>query len=49
MKVDQAKHLKEMDGENARVMRVVTDLTVDKMIVKDVAVGKCYVSGDVRG
>ena len=40
MKVDQAKHLKELEAENARLKRAVADLTVDKLILKEVAEGK---------
>jgi len=41
MKVDQAKRLKELEAENARLKRAVADLTVDKLILKEVAEGKC--------
>ena len=37
MKVDQAKRLKELEAENARLKRAVVDLTVDKLILKEVA------------
>ncbi len=40
MKVDQAKRLKEVETENARLKRAVADLTVDKLILKEVAEGK---------
>tara|TARA_E500000178_G_scaffold249251_1_gene245829 strand:+ start:169 stop:447 length:279 start_codon:yes stop_codon:yes gene_type:complete len=40
MKVDQAKRLKELEAENARFKRAVADLTVDKLILKEVAEGK---------
>jgi transposase-like protein len=40
MKVDQAKQLKELKAENARLKRAVADLTVDKLILKEVAEGK---------
>lgn len=40
MKVDQAKRLKELETENARPKRAVADLTVDKLILKEVAEGK---------
>ena len=40
MKVDQAKRLKELETENARLKRAVADLTVDKLILKEVAAGK---------
>ena len=40
MKVDQAKRLKELERENARLKRAVADLTLDKLILQDVASGK---------
>ncbi len=40
MKVDQARRLKELEADHARVKRAVADLTVDKMILKEVAEGK---------
>ena len=40
MKVDQAKRLKQLETENARLKRAVADLTVDKLILKEVAEGK---------
>ncbi len=40
MKVDQARRLKELEAENARLKRSVADLTVDKLILKEVAEGK---------
>ena len=33
MRVDQAKRLKELEAENARLKRAVADLTVDKQIL----------------
>ena len=40
MKINQAKKLKELEAENARLKRAVADLTVDKLILKEVAEGK---------
>ena len=40
MKIDQAKRLKELERENARLKRAVADLTLDKLILQDVASGK---------
>ena len=40
MKVDQAKRLKELAAEKARLKRAVADLTVDKLILKEVAEGR---------
>lgn len=40
MKVDQARRLKELEAENARLKRAVAELTIDKLILKEVAEGK---------
>jgi transposase-like protein len=40
MGVDQAKRLKELETENARLKRAVADLTVDNQILKEVSRGK---------
>ena len=40
MRTDQAKRLKELEAENARLKRAVADLTVDKQILKEVVEGK---------
>ena len=37
MKVDQAKRLKQLEAEHARLKRAVAGLTADKPILKDVA------------
>lgn len=39
MGISQAKRLKELEAENARLKRVVADLTLDKQILKDAASG----------
>ena len=39
MQVDQAKRLKALEAENARLRRAVADLTLDKQILKEVAEG----------
>ena len=39
LKVDQARRLKELEKENARLRRAVSDLTLDKLILKEVAEG----------
>lgn len=39
LKIDQAKRLKELELENARLKRVVAELMVDKLILKEVAEG----------
>jgi transposase-like protein len=40
LSVDQVKRLKEMGKENARLKRLVADLSLDKAILKEVAEGK---------
>ena len=39
LKVDQARRLKDLEKENARLRRAVSDLTLDKLILKEVAEG----------
>ena len=39
LKVDQAKRLKELERENARLKRAVADLTLDKLILKEATEG----------
>ena len=39
MSVPQAKRLKELERENARLRRAVADLTLDKQILKEAAEG----------
>ncbi len=39
LKVDQARRLKVLEQENARLRRVVADLTLDKLILKEAAEG----------
>jgi putative transposase len=38
--VDQAKRLRDLEAENARLKKAVAELTVDKIILKEVAEGK---------
>ncbi|MFK0167159.1 IS3 family transposase [Rhizobium sp. NPDC090279] len=40
LKGDQVKRLKELETENARLRRAVSDLTLDKMILAEAAKGK---------
>lgn len=40
VKVDEAKRLRELKVENARLKRAVANLIVDKLILKEVAEGK---------
>ena len=39
MRVEQAKKLKELEKENARLKKVVADLSLDNAILKEVAEG----------
>ena len=39
LKGDQVKRLKELEAENARLRRAVSDLTLDKMILAEAARG----------
>ncbi len=39
MRINQAKRLKELDKENARIKKLVADLSLDNAILKDVAEG----------
>jgi transposase-like protein len=39
LKLDQAKHLKELERENANLKRLVAELSLGKQILKDVAEG----------
>jgi putative transposase len=39
MKVSQARRLKELEQENARLKRVVADLTLDKLILREALEG----------
>ncbi|AIL13844.1 transposase (plasmid) [Candidatus Paracaedimonas acanthamoebae] len=39
LKVNQARRLKELERENARLKRAVADLTLDKLILKEAAEG----------
>ena len=39
LKVEQARRLKDLEQENARLKRAVADLTLDKLILKEAAKG----------
>ena len=39
MKLDQAKRLKELERENARLKKIVADLSIDNSILKEVSRG----------
>ncbi len=40
LKVDQAKRLKDLQKENARLKKLVADLSLDKAILKEALEGK---------
>ena len=40
MKVDQAQRLRELEQENARLKRLVADLSLDNAIIKEALKGK---------
>jgi transposase-like protein len=39
LQVDQARRLKELESENAKLKRLVSDLSLEKLILKDIASG----------
>ena len=39
LKLDQAKRLKELAKENAKLKRVVAELSLEKQVLKDIAEG----------
>jgi putative transposase len=40
LKLDQVKRLKELERENARLRKAISDLTLEKVILKEAASGK---------
>lgn len=40
LKVNQARRLKELEKENSRLRRAVSDLTLDKLILEEAIKGK---------
>jgi hypothetical protein len=39
MQVDQARRLKELGQENAKLKRLVSELSLEKLVLKDIASG----------
>jgi transposase-like protein len=39
LQVDQARRLKELEQENAKLKRLMADLSLDKLVLKDIASG----------
>jgi transposase-like protein len=46
LKSDQVKRMKELEMENARLRRAVSDLTLEKLILKEAASGNWF---SIRG
>lgn len=40
LRVDQAKKMKDLEKENARLKRLVADMALDNAVLKDIASGK---------
>lgn len=40
LRIDQAKRMRDLEAENTRLKKAVAELTVDKIILKEVAEGK---------
>ena len=43
LEIDQPKHMKDMERENARLKRLVADLSLEKQILKDIVTGPHWV------
>jgi len=41
LKANQAKRMKDLERENARLKKLVADLSLEKAILKDLAEGNC--------
>jgi Transposase len=50
LQVDHARRLKELEQENAKLKRLVADLSLDKLVLKDIASEDFYArsNGAVR-
>ena len=46
LKTDQVKRLKELEQENSRLRRAISDLTLDKLILQEAARGNLF---SIRG
>lgn len=44
--LDQARKMKELEKENARLKRLVADLSIEKQVLKDIASGNLF---SIRG
>jgi putative transposase len=39
LKVDQVRRLKDLEQENAKLKRLVSELSLEKLVLKDIASG----------
>jgi putative transposase len=46
LELDQAKRMKDLERENVRLKRLVADLSLEKQVLKDVALGNLF---SIRG
>jgi putative transposase len=46
--VDQPRRLKELGQKNARLKRMAADLSLDKLVLKDIASGNFYGGSPIR-
>ena len=49
LRIDQAKRMKELESENARLKKAVAELTIDKIILKEVAEGNLKPNATTTG
>ena len=42
LRVDQARRLKELEQENAKLKRLVAELSLEKLVLKDIASGNVW-------
>jgi transposase-like protein len=49
LRIDQAKRMKELEAENARLKKAVAELTIDKIILKEVAEGNLKPNATATG
>ena len=42
LQVDQARRLKELESENAKLRRLVSELSLEKLVLKDIAAGNVW-------
>ena len=48
-KLDQVKRLKQLEQENSRLRRAVSDLTLEKLILKEAALGNVWSALPLQG